>query len=321
MSQGCWSKKLTPYFPGFVGLLFLGFALLGSGCGGGSSLSSSLPAASNTAAIPVVTHVIVLVEENHSFQSVIGNSGMPYTNRLAQQYAVATQYFANVHPSLPNYFVLTVGAPTAPDDTFAGTVTSDNVVRALTNAGKSWKIYAENLPSPGYLGPTVFPYAKDHNPFAYFSDVLTSTTQAGNIVPFSQFSLDLKNGGLPNYSMIVPNLTNDGHDCPGGAATCTDAQKLAAADSWAQSNVAPLTSDPAFQSSVLIYTWDEGDMTDLTHGGGHVATILAGPKVRAGYQSTTLYQHESTLKLTMQLLGVTDYPGGAASAPDMSEFF
>jgi hypothetical protein len=43
--------------------------------------------------------------------------------------------------------------------------------------------------------------------------------------------------------------------------------------------------------------------------------------VKAGYQSTTLYQHESTLRLMMEALGVTDLPGAAASAPDMAEFF
>jgi hypothetical protein len=34
-----------------------------------------------------------------------------------------------------------------------------------------------------------------------------------------------------------------------------------------------------------------------------------------------MYQHQSALKLTMQLLGIKDFPGASASAPDMSEFF
>jgi hypothetical protein len=59
----------------------------------------------------------------------------------------------------------------------------------------------------------------------------------------------------------------------------------------------------------------------MANKGGHIATILISPKVRSGFQSTTTYQHQSALKLTMQLLGVTDFPGAAASAPDMSEFF
>ena len=271
--------------------------------------------------IPVVAHVFVLVEENHAYESVIGNSAMPYTNQLAAQYSLATQYYANRHNSLPNYFMLTIGDLVTTNDLFTGTVSADNVVHALSTAGKSWKIYAESLPNIGYLGPTVTPYSKDHNPFAYISDVINSNQQAANIVPFTQLTTDLQNNALPDYAMIVPNAANDGHDCPAEASSCTDTQKLANIDQWIKTNIGPLITSPAMQNSVLIYTWDESAITDLANGGGHVATILISPKVRAGFKSTTLYQHQSALKLTMQLLGVTDFPGAAASATDMTEFF
>lgn len=246
---------------------------------------------------------------------------MPYTNQLANQYALATQYYANRHNSLPNYFMLSVGNLVTTDDLFSGTVSTDNLVQALTAAGKSWKIYAESLPSIGYLGPSVIPYLKDHNPFAYISDVINSSQQAANVVPFSQLSTDLQNNSLPSYAMIVPNAANDGHDCPNEASYCTDTQKLANIDTWIQSNLGPLINSATLEDSVLIYTWDESVITDLTNGGGHVATILISPKVRAGYQSTTMYQHQNTLKLTMELLGVRDLPGSAATAQDMNEFF
>jgi acid phosphatase len=200
-------------------------------------------------------------------------------------------------------------------------VTEDNVVRALTSAGKTWKVYAESLPQPGFTAASNAPYARDHNPFTYFSDVLNSSSQTANIVPFTQLATDLQNGTLPDYAMMVPNLANDGHDCPGEAANCSDDQKLSTVDSWVQTNIGPLINSSAFQNSVLIYTWDEGDVNDMANQGGHVATILVSPKVRAGFQSTTMYQHQSTLKLTMQLLGVSDFPGAAASATDMTEFF
>ena len=276
---------------------------------------------SPTGQIPVVSHVFVLVEENHAYASVIGNSAMPYTNQLANHNALATQYYANRHNSLPNYFMLTVGDLVTTNDLFTGVVSSDNVVRALTGAGKSWKIYAEGLPSIGYLGGSVLPYAKDHNPFAYISDVINSGQQSANVVPFTELARDLQNNALPDYAMIVPSAENDGHDCPGEVSICTDTQKLSNIDQWIQTNLQPLLNSSVMQSSVLIYTWDESDITDLTNGGGHVATILVSPKVRSGFQSTTMYQHQSTLKLTMQLLGVTDFPGAAASATDMTEFF
>lgn len=300
-------------------LSFLAVAAMAlqTACGGGGH--SSVRA--GTGKIPVVAHVFVLVEENHSYDSVIGNSAMPYTNGMAQKYALATQYYANRHNSLPNYFMLTVGDLVTTNDLYTGTVTEDNVVRALMSAGKTWKIYAESLPRPGFTAATSAPYARDHNPFTYFSDVLNSSSQTANIVPFTQLATDLQNGTLPDYAMIVPDLSNDGHDCPGEAGNCTDTQKLSTIDDWVKSNIGPLINSTAFQNSVLIYTWDEGDVNDMANQGGHVATILVSPKVRAGFQSTTMYQHQSTLKLTMQLLGVSDFPGAAASAADMSEFF
>jgi acid phosphatase len=217
--------------------------------------------------------------------------------------------------------MLTVGDLVTTDDLFSGTVTSNNVVKALSSAGKTWKMYAESLPKPAFTGAGNPPYARDHNPFAYFADVLSDSSQAANIVPITQLASDIQNNTLPDYAMIVPNLANDGHDCPPKAGNCSDTDKLSNIDDWVKNTLGPLINSSAFQDSVLIYTWDEGDSDDMAHQGGHIATILVSPKVRAGFQSTTMYQHQSVLKLTMQLLGVADFPGAAANATDMTEFF
>lgn len=310
MLTGCSVHRILFLFS--LALVLLGIQL---GCGGGGK--SDPP----TNKVPVVAHVFVLVEENHSYNSIIGNPAMPFTNSLAQQYSLATQYYANRHNSLPNYFMLTVGDLVTTDDTFTGTVSRDNVVRSVTAAGKTWKIYAESLPSVGYLGPTVIPYGKDHNPFTYFSDVLNSSSQAANVVPFTQLATDMQNGTLPDYSMIVPDFANDGHDCPNEASNCTDTDKLANIDSWVKNKVGPLINSSAFSNSVLIYTWDESSIDDGANGGGHIPTILVGSSVRRGFQSTTLYQHQSALRLSMELLGINDMPGAATAATDMNEFF
>lgn len=311
MSTGC---------PVYRTLFFFSLAFLLTavqlGCGGGGT---SDPPSTNK--VPVVAHVFVLVEENHAYSSIIGNPAMPYTNSLAKQYALATQYYANRHNSLPNYFMLTVGDLVTTDDTYTGTVTADNVARAVSAAGKTWRIYAESLPSPGYLGASVIPYGKDHNPFTYFSDVLNSSSQAANVVPFTQLASDMQKGTLPDYSMIVPDFANDGHDCPNEGANCTDTDKLANIDTWIQSKVGPLITSSAFGNSVLIYTWDESSIDDNANGGGHVPTILIGATVRHGFQSKTLYQHQSALRLSMELLGIKDLPAASATATDMSEFF
>jgi len=302
-----------------VAIFTIGISLLLGGCGGGGGGGASDPPASGQ--IPVVAHVFVLVEENHAYEDVIGDPAMSYTNTLAQQNALATQYFADRHNSLPNYFMLTLGDLVTTNDLFAGPVKSNTIVDALGTAGKTWKIYAESLPSVGYVGDSIVPYAKDHNPFAYFTTVLNSSAQKANIVPLTQLPTDLQNGTLPDYAMIVPDLANDGHDCPGESSTCTDTDKLMNIDQWISAHIGPLINNGVMQDSVLIYTWDESNINDLTNGGGHVATILIGGKVRMGFKSTNMYQHQSTLKLTLQLLGISDFPGAAATAPDMTEFF
>src|ERR1700756_329577 len=129
---------------------------------------------------PTFSHVILVVEENHSYSDVIGSSAMPYLNSLASQYGLATQYFANGHPSIPNYLMLTTGQMETFDDNFSGIISDDNIVRELFNAGKSWKAYEESIPSPGYLGGDVTPYVRRHNPFSYLSDVQNDPSQAAN---------------------------------------------------------------------------------------------------------------------------------------------
>src|SRR5256712_13830443 len=113
---------------------------------------------------PSFGHVFILVEENRNYASVIGNAAMPYLNRLADQYGLATQYYANTHPSIGNYFMLTVGKIVTNDNDFSGLVTDDNIVRQLAAAGKTWKSYAEDLPSVGYTGDGPRLYARRHNP-------------------------------------------------------------------------------------------------------------------------------------------------------------
>ena len=278
--------------------------------------------ASSSQTVPGFSHVYLLLEENHSYSSVIGNPVMPYLNGLASTYGVATNYFANAHPSIGNYFMLTTGQIITNDDSFTGTVSVDNIVRELTSAGKTWKTYAESLPSAGYLGGDQYPYLKHHNPMAYFSDCVNSTAQANNIVPFSQFPADLSAGSLPSFSFIVPNAQDDAHDCPQGLSTCTDNDKLAAADSWLNSNIAPFINSAAFKrSGLLIIVFDESVSSDTASGGGHVPAVVVSSQSKPGFSSSTFYQHQSTLRTACEALGISNFPGAAGAAPDMSEFF
>jgi phosphatidylinositol-3-phosphatase len=282
---------------------------------------TATPAPAPAPGNPAAAHVVLVVLENHSFSHVIGNVAMPYFNSLASQYSLAANYFAVAHPSIGNYFMLTTGVVESTDDAFTGIVSNDNIARALTASGKTWRAYMESLPAAGYTGGDVPPYLKHHDPFSYFSDVVGSALQAANIVPFSQFAMDLALGRLPSFAFVTPNEENDAHSCPGNAPACPDNAKLAAADTWLRTNIDPLIHNPAFSNGVLIITFDEGVMTDTAKGGGQVATVLAGPLVKKGFRSATFYQHPSTLRLILDLLEVNDHPGASLTAPAMSEFF
>jgi phosphatidylinositol-3-phosphatase len=283
---------------------------VGNGSGGGS------------ATVPQVQHVAIVVLENANYSDVVGTSSMPYLNRLLSKGSLAGQYYANSHPSIPNYFMMTTGQAVTNDDTFSGVVTTDNVARELTMSSKSWKVYAESIPSAGYLGGDQALYLRRHNPFSYFIDVQQSSAQAANLVPFTQFLSDVSAASLPNFSWIIPNSIDDAHYCSDGTTTsCTLSTRLQTADQWLQNNIAPLLSNSSFQQSgLLVITFDES-ASDIKNGGGHIATVLLGTRVKTGYVSNTSYDHRSLLSLSMKALGVPNIPNGADAAPQMTECF
>ena len=272
--------------------------------------------------MPQVQHVAIVVLENANYSDVAGTSNMPYLNSLLAKGSLASQYYANSHPSIPNYFMMTTGQAVTNDDSFSGVVSSDNAARELAASGKSWKVYAESIPSAGYLGGDQGLYLRHHNPFSYFSDVQQSAAQSANIVPFTQFGADLS-ATLPNFSFIVPNSIDDAHNCTDGTTTsCSLSSRLQTADQWLQNNIAPLLSNTGFQQSGLLVVVFDESASDLTNGGGRVVTVMVGTHVKAGYVGNTAsYDHRSLLSLSMKALGVPNIPNGADAAPQMTEFF
>jgi len=278
--------------------------------------NTALPPCASLVSSPPFGHVFIVLEENANYSSVIGNTSMPYLNSLANEYGLATQYYADTHPSIGNYLMLTTGQIITNDDTWTPLtlpVSVDNVVRELIASGKTWKQYAESIPSVGYLGDDSTccggHYYAHHAPLPYMTDA-QAASQLTNIVPFTQFATDLANNALPNYGFLTPNGCNDAHDC-----------SLDVADRWLSTNIDPLIKSPLFQrDGLLIIVFDESG-NDNTNGGGQVAAVIISPFGKGGYKSTTIYKHESVLRLMLEGLGVKVLPGAAATAPKMWEFF
>jgi phosphatidylinositol-3-phosphatase len=186
----------------------------------------------------------------------------------------------------------------------------DNIVRHMLTAGKTWKSYAESLPSVGYTGGDTGLYLHRHNPFAYLSDVVNSSVQKLNLVPFTQFATDLKDNKLPDFSYIAPNINDDAHN-----------GTLQEADAWLQKNIPALLDNPGFQKDgILIIVFDESFDSDTTEGGGHIPAVVVGPGVKKASQSATNYQHQNTLRTIMTALGLDSFPGAAASAVPLEVF-
>jgi hypothetical protein len=269
-------------------------------------------------------HIVIVMEENTDYQYIIGSSSAPYLNGLASTYGLATQYYANTHPSIGNYFELTTGQILTNDDTqtpISFPVSANNIVRRLLAAGKTWKSYAESLPSIGYTGGDSGNYAVRHNPLAYFTDVQNNSTQKNNLVPFEDtnvgFRHDVNNNTLPNYSFVVPNILDDMHS-----------GSISAGDSWLQTNIGSLINNPTLmQNTLVLILFDESGIPpassgidDNTFGGGRIYGVLVSPKVLAGYKSTTFIQHQSFLREALEGLGLSINLADAGTAPSLAEF-
>jgi len=266
---------------------------------------------------PLSKHVVLVMEENQSYSTVVGNTSVwPNLNNLISQGALPTNYYANSHPSIGNYFMLTTGQLLTTDDNSTTVYNVDNIARRMLSSNVSFRIYAEGI-TQGYVGGDTGLYLIRHNPFAMLSDVADNAQVANQVIwPFSQFAVDLAAGNLPEFSYIVPDVNDDAHN---GTAQ--------QADSWLQANVvAPLAGNAAFQGGgdgILIVDFDEAATSDTSYGGGHVSPVLWGPLVQPGYQQTsaTIYQHQSMLRTMMEALGLPNPPADAATAPSMDEFF
>ncbi|HEX6773370.1 MAG TPA: alkaline phosphatase family protein, partial [Acidobacteriaceae bacterium] len=280
------------------------------------------PTKSGTATVTVhatptqPVHVVMVMEENTGYASVVRNtSSWPNLNNLIANGALATNDYANTHPSIGNYFMLTTGQILTNDDSSTKVWDVDNLARRLLAAHVPFRIYAEGI-TRGYVGGNTGLYLIRHNPFAMLSDIANNPQVADQCIwPFSQFATDLASGNLPTFSFIVPNIAHDAHSGPEFVA-----------DAWLQNKVViPLSNNPAFTPAgkgLLIVDFDEAATSDSTHGGGHISPVFWGPLAKAGYKqaSSILYQHQSMLRAVMNLLGLPNPPAAAANAPAMSEF-
>ncbi|NUK24618.1 acid phosphatase [Streptomyces lunaelactis] len=214
-------------------------------------------------AVPRPDHIVVVVEENRSYSSIIGNSEAPYLNELARWGASLTKFTAITHPSQPNYLGLFSGSTQGvSDNSCPHTFRASNLASQLRQADLTFAGYSQSLPFVGFTGCTSGAYVRRHNPWVNFSNVPASVN-----LPWSAFPRDYAD--LPTVSFVIPDVENDMHD-----------GSVSQADTWLRDNLGRYARWAMTHNSLLVVTWDEDENEDGE--ANQIPTFLVGEQVRPG---------------------------------------
>src|SRR4051794_27981472 len=225
----------------------------------------------------------------------------------------------------------------------------------LTAGGYTWKSYNQDMPEPCYrLGRynAGHPgdYKRKHNPFVLFDSLNASGDCQRNVVGLPS-PAELPNtlsseSTAPNFTYIVPNQCEDGHDTcsqpvPGvGLDPVSGSEvQLTQIDGFLQRYVPPIVNSPVFKKDgLLVITFDEavenlsccneqpGPATDDPGnqagipgaGGGDSGAVVISPFIKPGGFNTTGYNHYSLLRSVEDLFGLSHL--GYAAVPDLAPF-
>lgn len=287
----------------------------------------------NHPALSQIKHVFVIVEENHDWSTIKGNTQAPFINQtILAKGAYASQYYnvpkslPALHPSEPNYILMEAGKIAFSDHTFTtdavpsvnnSTSSTDHFVKLLEKKGKTWKSYQEDISGTNCPISNINNYATKHNPYVFFQDITGNPPSESNNYckehnrPFSELQTDLQGGTVPNYVFITPNLKNEMHN-----------GTIAHADAWLSKVVPMIINSKTFQQDgALFITWDEGSA--LHENNSPIGMMILSPFVKPGYTNTIEYSHVSYLKTIQEIFTLSPLLGGAADAStqDLSDFF
>ncbi len=243
--------------------------------------------------MPKPDHVVIVVMENHSYQSIIGNSQAPYMNRLVQMGALLTNAYGNEHPSQPNYLDLFSGSNQGVrDDSCPHSYNGINLGSELIRTNQSFAGYSEDMPYNGYTGCNSNQYWRKHNPWVNFTNVPSNANKT-----LSEFPSNYNQ--LPTVSIVVPNQMNDMHD-----------GTINQADTWLQTKIDQYVQWAMLNNSLLILTWDEDDYSF----NNKIPMIFVGPMVKQG-NSAEYSNHFNVLRTLCDMYGLTAMNGSSNVQP------
>jgi acid phosphatase len=266
--------------------------------------------------LPRPDHVVVVVEEDHSYDQILGASTVappadpalwtwippqltqaPYIQQLASLGASFTNAHSVGHKNQTDYQALLSGLPAqANPDKPLTDPNAPNLASELIAANMTFGGYSESLPATGYSGGDVGLYTQVHNPWVELHNI-----PATDNLPFSQFPKDYAK--LPTVSFVVPNNAGNMH---GGL--------ISTADDWLNHNLSGYADWALKHNSLLIVTWDESHTKSNS-----IPTLFFGPMVESGKIATSITQL-NILRTLEDMYGLTP-TGNAANVAPITQAF
>lgn len=257
-----------------------------------------------TATRPPATyrHVVLLVMENKDYQDIIGADEAPYMTALVAACGVAANFFAETHPSAPNYIAMTSGDTHGlvnDEDPIAHPIHAPSIFSQLGSGG--WRALAEAMPSNCRLRYKLPEYYARHNAPAYYSNLRRDCLK-----------YDVPLGRTPDlsarFTFVAPSSCHSMHTC-----------KVADGDAWLERFMPKVFASPEYRAgrTAVFLTFDES----RGPGPNRIPTIVMAPSVRPGTVARERFDHYSLLRTMEELLGLRELLGRAATARSMRRAF
>lgn len=255
--------------------------------------------------IPRPNHVVIVIEENHSFKQIMHPGNAPYFDKLAAEGALFTNSHAVTHPSQPNYLALFSGSTQDVNEDYclkdSTPFTSPNLGAELIKAGYTFKGYAETLPSGKFMDCDYqvvegYDYARKHAPWVNWIGRMENNFPDSISQPFSNFPADYNS--LPTVSFVIPNEANDMHNID----LFGDTASMQHGSQWVSDHLAGYINWAKTHNSLFILTFDEDDGDDLNPN--QIPTIFVGQMIKPGKYNDSI-NHYSVLRTIEEMYNLS----------------
>ena len=247
--------------------------------------------------------LMYVIFENTNFDPTIKQS---FFKSFADSGVLFTNFYAETHPSQPNYVAMISGDTMGVDNDDDVQIDGTSIVDLLEDKGMSWKVYLENYPGGCFTGSTSS-YVRRHNPFISFLSIQSDPKRCSHLVSADELDKDIAQNTMPQYSFYVPNLENDGHD-----------SDIQTSNSWFQNKFTPILANESFLKDMLIIaTFDEGRFFSWNQ----IYTAMVGPSVKPGSISKVRLNHSSIIKMIEDNFDLGSLGHGESESNDMDGFW